>query len=107
MLRIRYAVERASSHRWLGLAVMLLVAVLLVLLMLHFAEHLMLDAAALICVLVAVVFTLLVSRSPATGWGQRRVGPVFGRAPPVRARSFGSTPSGLTSERRRALTRPL
>ncbi len=85
MLRVRYAVERASSHRWLGLAVMVLVAVLLVLLMLHLAEHLMLDAAALVCVLVAVVLAVLLVL-PLRRWSRLQMGPQYGRAPPVRPR---------------------
>ena len=69
MLRLRHAIERASRHRWLGLLVVLCLALLLLLLVLHtLEEHGGLEQSALTCVVVMIVAALrLLFASPAIG----------------------------------------
>jgi uncharacterized membrane protein len=60
MLRLRHAIERASRRRWLGILVVLFIALLLVLLVFHTLEHGVEDAL-LTCLAVASFVTLVVA----------------------------------------------
>jgi TRAP-type C4-dicarboxylate transport system permease large subunit len=58
MLRLRHAIERASKRRWLGLLVVLFLALLLVLVVFHTIEHGVEDGTFLTCFAVIVFLTV-------------------------------------------------
>jgi hypothetical protein len=81
MLRVRRGIETALRRRWLGLFVVLLLAIVVVFVLVHDAEH-ALDGAAAVCLALAVVFSTLVLAAVATRLGRILVG-LRGRAPPA------------------------
>jgi hypothetical protein len=82
MLRLRVGIERALRRRWLGLFVVLLLAILVVFVIIHDAEHALEDAAAL-CFAVAVMFRTLVASPQLAQLRTRNAGGLRGRAPPA------------------------
>jgi hypothetical protein len=84
MLRLRVGIEKAVRRRWLGLLVVLLLAILVVFVVIHDAEHALEDAAAA-CLALAVIFSTLVVFPPRTRLAPRNVGGLRGRAPPTPA----------------------
>jgi hypothetical protein len=58
VLRLRHAIERASRRRWLGILVVLFLAVLLVLLVFHTLEHGLEEGTLLTCFAVLAFVTV-------------------------------------------------
>ena len=91
MLRLSHAIERVSRRRWLGLLVVVCLALMLALLVLHTLEHGSHEPTALACavVVIAAAVAALAFRTPRKDGRQRgslrrgppRLVPVYG---PVR-----------------------
>jgi hypothetical protein len=84
MLRLRVGIEKAKRRRWLGVFVVLLLAILVVFVVIHDAEHALEDAAA-VCLVLAVIFSTLVMSPPLQRLATRNAGALRGRAPPAKA----------------------
>ena len=80
MLRLRHAIERASRRRWLGLLVVLCLALMLVLLIFHTLEHRLLGEAVVTCLAVVLAATAAVCVHRPAAVSRRRVD--VGRGPP-------------------------
>jgi Na+/citrate or Na+/malate symporter len=97
MLRLRHAIERASRRRWLGILVVLFIALLLVLLVFHTLEHGVEDAL-LTCLAVVAFVTFVVaaigSLSPTKQMAKMVRGPP-GRFAAVVARRYRPPPGSL------------
>jgi hypothetical protein len=84
MLRLRVGIEKALRRRWLGLVVVLLLAILVAFVVIHDAGH-ALEDAAVACLALAVIFSTLVVFPPLTRPATRNAGALRGRAPPAKA----------------------
>jgi hypothetical protein len=84
MLRLRVGIEEARRRRWLGLFVVLLLAILVVFVVIHDTEHALEDAAAL-CLALAVTFSTLVISPSLTRLAPRNARGLRRRAPPAEA----------------------
>jgi hypothetical protein len=81
VLRLRHAIERASRRRWLGILVLLFIALLLVLLVFHTLEHGIEDT--LLTCLAVVAFVTFVAAAAGLLSRTRQLAPMP-RGPPAR-----------------------
>ena len=59
MLRLRATIERARRRRWLGLLIIVLLALLVVFVLIHDSDH-ALEGAAAACISLVAIFTTLI-----------------------------------------------
>ena len=81
VLRLRTQIERARRHRWLGIFVVALLALLIVFVLIHDAEH-ALDGMVAICVALTFAAGALVIR-PRQRLLSGRPSVHHGRSPPL------------------------
>jgi hypothetical protein len=93
VLRLRHAIERASRRRWLGILVVLFLALLLVLLVFHTLEHGLEEGTLLTCFAVLVFLTASLALEPFLG-RRMLVSPML-RGPPGTAMAAAATRARL------------
>lgn len=86
VLRLRTEIEQARHRRWLGLLVVALLALLIVFVIIHDAEH-ALDGMMTICVALTFVAGVLAAQPRQHLLVSRRVSSRHDRSPPGRERS--------------------
>jgi hypothetical protein len=95
VLRLRAALERGQRRRWIGVLIIVLLALLIAFVLVHDAEH-ALDGAAAACIALVAAFTTLVFARRPQAFIERSLQPTRGRAPPSALRPIDDRPRRLT-----------
>jgi protein-S-isoprenylcysteine O-methyltransferase Ste14 len=62
VLRLRLAIERGTRRRWIGIVIVLLLAILLVLVVLHTLQHMLHGSVIYVCFVVGLFAAMMLKR---------------------------------------------